>query len=78
VTFYRTALKQRGEVLFDSPATHMFEIARFRDEAMAFPPSVTIKDYSAGGSPGYPTWVKGAATLFPTIVQIVPAPGPAR
>lgn len=75
VQFYRSALKQRGELLFESPATHTFETARFRDEAMAFPPSVTIKDYAAGGSPGYPNPVLGGQTThFPTIIQIVPAP----
>jgi hypothetical protein len=75
VQFYRSALKQRGELLFESPATHTFEISRFRDEAMAFPPSVTIKDYSAGGSPGYPNPVVGGQTThFPTIIQIVPVP----
>lgn len=75
VTFYRTAMKQRGEVLFESPGTHMFEIARYRDESMAFPPSVTIKDFSAGGSPGYPNMAPGATlTHFPTIIQITPAP----
>lgn len=75
VTFYRTALKQRGEVLYSSPATHTFETARYRDESMAFPPSVTIKDYAAGGSPGYPN-TAAAATLthFPTVIQIVPPP----
>ena len=52
VTYYRTALKQKGDVLFESPPTHQFEIGRFRDETMAFPPSVTIKDYTWGGSAG--------------------------
>ena len=48
VTYYRTALKQRGTELFESPPTHQFEIGRFREETMAFPPSVTIKDYHVG------------------------------
>jgi len=75
VTFYRTALKQKGDVLFESPATHQFETGRFRDETMAFPPSVTIKDYTFGGSAGYPNPKKGAGPeRFPTIIQIVPAP----
>ena len=30
VTFYRTALKQRGDLVFDAPATHQFDIGRFR------------------------------------------------
>jgi hypothetical protein len=80
VTFYRTTLKTRGEVLFESPPTHQFEIGRFREDAMAFPPSVTIKDYTWGGSGGYPNPTPGAKPeRFPTIIQIVPAPtGPAQ
>jgi len=75
VNFYRTALKQKGDVLFESPPTHQFETGRFRDETMAFPPSVTIKDYTFGGSAGYPNPKKGAGPdRFPTVIQIVPAP----
>ena len=75
VTFYRTALKTRGDVLFESPPTHQFEIGRFREETMAFPPSVTIKDYTSGGAGGYPNPNRGAQPdRFPTVIQIVPAP----
>jgi len=44
VTFYRTTLKQKGDLLFDAPATHQFEVGRFREETMAFPAGVTIKE----------------------------------
>jgi hypothetical protein len=75
VAYYRTALKTRGDVLFDTPPTHQFEIGRFRDETMAFPPSVTIKDYTFGGSAGYPNPTVGAQPQrFPTVIQIVPVP----
>jgi hypothetical protein len=75
VTYYRSMLKTRGDVLFESPPTHQFEIGRFRDETMAFPPSVTIKDYTFGGSGGYPNPVPGAdPPRFPTVIQIVPPP----
>ena len=75
VQYYRTALKTRGDLLFESPPTHQFDIGRFRDEVMAFPPSVTIKDYTFGGSAGYPNPVRGGEPeRFPTIIQIVPAP----
>jgi hypothetical protein len=75
VTYYRTALKTRGDVLFESPPTHQFDLGRFRDETMAFPPSVTIKDYTFGGSAGYPNPQRGTQPdRFPTIIQIVPAP----
>jgi hypothetical protein len=75
VSFYRTVLKTKGDELFEAPPTHFFETARFRDESMAFAPSVTIKDFTYGGSAGYPNPKKGATPeRFPTIVQIVPAP----
>jgi len=75
VTYYRSTLKSRGEVLFESPPTHQFEIARFREDVMAFPPSVTIKDYTWGGSGGYPNPTPGAEPeRFPTVIQVVPSP----
>jgi hypothetical protein len=75
VAFYRTVLKNRGDELYESPPTHQFETARFRDDAMAFPPSVTIKDYTFGGSAGYPNPKKdGTPARFATVIQIVPAP----
>ncbi len=74
VKYYRTALKVRGEVLFEAPPTHQFEIARFREDTMAFTPSVTIKDYTFGGSAGYPNSNRGTPPArFTTIIQIVPA-----
>ncbi len=73
VTYYRTVLKQRGELIFEAPATHQFDTGRFREETMAFPPSVTIKDYQSDISQGYPNPKPGAEpTRFPTIIQIVP------
>ena len=75
VAYYRTILKERGNQVFDEPPTHMFEVGRFRDETMAFPPGVTIKDWTWGGSAGYPNPRSGAQPArFPTIVMIVPAP----
>jgi hypothetical protein len=75
VAYYRTALKQKGDELFTAPPTHQFEIGRFREETMAFPPSVTIKDYTWGGSAGYPNPRRGVQPdRFPTLIQIVPVP----
>ena len=53
MAYYRTTLKQRGEVVFEEPPVHMFDVGRFREETMAFPPGVTVKDYTWGGSAGY-------------------------
>ena len=53
VKYYQNALKNRGTLVFDAPATHIFEIGRFREETMAYPPGVTVKDYTWNGSAGY-------------------------
>ena len=75
VTYYKTILKQKGELVFEQPATHMFEIGRFREETMAFPPGVTVKDFASGGSEGYINpRPDGLPKRFPTIIQIVPIP----
>jgi hypothetical protein len=76
VQYYRSTLKQRGELVFEEPQIHQFEIGRFREETMAFPPSVTVKYYTWGGGAGYLNPKPGAKPArFPTIIQIVPNPG---
>jgi hypothetical protein len=73
VAFYREILKRSGDVVFDAPATHVFETGRFREETMAFPPSVTVKDFQSEVSQGYPNPKPGGTPArFPTIIQIVP------
>lgn len=80
VQYYRNTLKQRGDLVFEQPAVHQFDLARFREETMAFPPSVTVKDYTFGGTGGYLNPKRGAdPARFPTIIQIVPVlPGAQR
>jgi hypothetical protein len=75
VGYYRTVLKQKGELVYEEPPIHMFDVGRFREETMAFPPSVTVKDYTWAGSKGYLNPRRGAEPArFKTIIQIVPAP----
>jgi hypothetical protein len=75
VNYYRTILKQRGELVFERPATHVFEVGRYREESMAFPPGVTVKDFAGTGSAGYPnSKVGGQPARFATIIQFVPVP----
>jgi len=75
VAYYQAALKNKGDKLFDSPPTHQFELGRFRENEMAFPPSVTVKDFTWGGSAGYVNpHAGGQPARFPTLVQIVAAP----
>lgn len=74
VQYYRNALKQRGDLVFEQPPVHQFDIGRFREETMAFPPSVTVKDYTWGGTGGYLNPKGGEPARFPTVIQIVPNP----
>jgi hypothetical protein len=76
VTYYRTLLKQRGDLVYEVPATHEFDIGRFDNDTMAFPPGVTIKDFESDVSRGFPNPKPGGEPArFPTIIQIVPVPG---
>ena len=75
VAYYRTYLKDRGDRVFQDPPTHMFDVGRFRDDVMAFPPGITIKDYTWGGSKGYPNPKRGSEPdRFPTVIMVVPPP----
>ena len=73
VSYYKTLLRQKGDLVFDQPPTHMFEVGSFREESMSFPPGVTVKDFTWGGSGGYLNPKPGAQPeRFPTVIQIVP------
>jgi hypothetical protein len=73
VAYYRTVLKQKGELVYEVPATHEFDVGKFNEDTMAFPPGVTIKDFQSEISKGYPNPKPGGQPAqFPTIIQIVP------
>jgi len=73
VAYYRSMLKQRGELVFEEPATHEFDVGRFREETQAFPPGVTVKDFKSEASEGYPNPKPGGQPArFATIIQVVP------
>jgi hypothetical protein len=73
VTYYRTALRDKGELVYEVPATHEFDVGKFNENTMAFPPGVTIKDFQSDISQGYPNPKPGGQPArFPTIIQIVP------
>jgi hypothetical protein len=75
VTYYRTVLKQKGELVYEEPAIHQFDLGKYKEETMAFPPSVTVKDYTWGGSAGYLNPKRGKQPArFKTIIQVVPNP----
>ncbi len=73
VAYYRAALKQKGELVYEVPATHEFDVGKYNEDTMAFPPGVTIKDFQSDVSQGYPNPKPGAQPArFPTLIQIVP------
>jgi hypothetical protein len=73
VAYYRTVLKQKGELVYEVPATHEFDVGKYDEDRMAFPPGVTIKDFQSDLSQGYPNPKPGGQPpRFPTIIQIVP------
>lgn len=77
VAYYKTALKTGGRELYKSPGMHQFDLGKFQDDRMAYPPSIVVKDYAGEGSPGY-LFVSGTSEKrYNTIIQIVP-PGPSR
>jgi hypothetical protein len=75
VTYYRSQLMDGGDLVFREPLTHTFDVGRFREETMVFPPGVTVKDFTWGGSKGYPNpRLNGQPARFPTIIMLVPQP----
>jgi len=74
VGYYKTTLKSSGRVLFQGPLMHQFDLGRFDEASMAYPPSVVIKDYTWNGSEGYLHVSGTTSTRYRTVIQIVPAP----
>jgi len=74
VSYYTLVLDERGNRVFDAPATHTFEVGRFRENEMAFPPGVTVKDYTWNGSDGYLNLTGEGPDRFKTIIQLVTQP----
>jgi hypothetical protein len=74
VNYYRTVLKQKGDLVYEEPPIQEFDIGKYREDTMAFPPSVTVKDYTWGGAAGYMNPKRGKQPArFKTVIQIVPA-----
>jgi hypothetical protein len=74
LAYYKQTLKDGGRELFKSPAMQQFDIGKYQEQTMAYPPSVVVKDYASNGA-GYLHVVGVTEKRFRTIIQIVPAPG---
>jgi hypothetical protein len=75
VSYYKATLRTNGREIFRAPATLQFDLGRFDEATMAFPPSVVVKDYSWNNSLGYLFASGTTAKRYLTIIQIVPPPG---
>jgi hypothetical protein len=73
VAYYRSTLKNSGRELFREPPTRQFDLGRFQENAMAYPPSVVVKDYTWNGSAGFLAVSGTTEKRYRTIIQIVPA-----
>ena len=73
VAYYKGVLKNSGRVLFQAPAMYQFDLGKYQEETMAYPPSVVIKDYVWNGSEGYLHVSGNTSKRYKTIIQIVPA-----
>ena len=72
VAYYRTVMKNGGREIYRTPGVHQFDLGRFNDARMAYPPSVVVKDYAGGSTPGYLHVAGTTEKRFRTIIQIVP------
>ena len=73
VIYYRNILKNAGNrEIFRAPAMHQFDLGRFVEETMAYPPSVVVKDYAWNESQGYLVVSGTTEKRYKTVIQIVP------
>jgi hypothetical protein len=74
VDYYKSVLKTGGRELFKAPAMQQFDLGKFQENSMVYPPSIVVKDYTWNGSEGY-LFVDGVTSKrYRTIIQIVPPP----
>jgi hypothetical protein len=79
VAYYKNILHDSGHELFKAPAMQQFDLGKFRDDTMAYPPSVVVKDYTwaldGQRSDGYLAVDGTRQRRYKTVIQIVPATG---
>jgi hypothetical protein len=72
VAYYRNILKNGGREVFREPPMRQFDLGRFQEDSMAFPPSVVVKDYTWNGGQGFLAVSGTTERRYRTIIQIVP------
>lgn len=72
VAYYRNLLKNGGREIFREPPTRQFDLGRYQENTMAYPPSVVVKDYTGNGAAGFLAVSGTTEKRYRTIIQIVP------
>jgi hypothetical protein len=72
VTYYKARRLENRE-LFQEPPMHQFDLGRFNEQVMVYPPSIVVKDYTWNGSEGYLHVSGTTEKRYRTIIQITPA-----
>ena len=73
IGYYKNIMKNGGRTIFEAPAMQQWDLGKFQEQTMAYPPSIVVKDYTWNGSAGY-LFIDGAKEKrFRTVIQIVPA-----
>jgi hypothetical protein len=75
VEYYKGVFRNGGREISKAPAMQQFDLGRFDENSMAYPPSVVVKDYLWNGSDGYPVADGLELRRYRTVIQIVPTPG---
>ena len=78
LAYYKQVLKDGGRELFRAPAMQQFDLGRFQEQTMTYPPSVVVKDYTFGNGDGYLQVEGTKQKRFKTVIQIVPMTGTGR
>ena len=78
VAYYRTVLDTGGREIYSAPAMRQFDLGRYDEDRMAYPPSVVVKDYAWNGSSGYLHVAGTTEVRYRTIIQVVPPDPSAR
>jgi hypothetical protein len=72
VAFYKNTLRNGGRELYKTPPMQQFDLGKFQEDSMAYPPSVVVKDYTWNGSVGYLMAAGSTEKRYRTVIQIVP------
>jgi hypothetical protein len=76
ITYYRAQLRSAANrELMREPPMYQFDLGRFDEKTMNYPPTLVIKDHTWNGSEGYLQVNGTTEKRYKTIIQIIPSTG---